>query len=130
MVLAGYGVERSERYLRRLCRWRANVGTVSTDIVQAARTLGFGASAEYTDVSLDDVRDFLRRGLFPIVGINLVPLGERGWHAQVIVGITSRYVAVYDPLYSSPANPERRISHQAFDLAWAMSDRLIILIEK
>jgi len=130
MVLAGYGVKRSERSLRRLGRWRPDIGTVSTNVVQAARTPGFGASAEYLDVSLDDLRDFLPRRLFPIVGINLAPLGERGWHAQVVVGITSQYVAVYDPLYSSPANPERQISHQAFDLAWAMSDRLMIIIAK
>lgn len=130
MVLAGYGVRCSERYLRRLCRWRPDIGAVSTNVMQAARTLGFGASAEYTDVSLDDLRGFLHRRLFPIVGIHLAPVGERGWHAQVVVGITSQYVTVYDPLYSLPANPERRISHQAFDQAWAMSDRLTIIIAK
>jgi len=129
MVLAGYGVNLSERYLRRLCRWRPHVGTVSTDVVQAARTLGFVASAEYTHLSLDDLREFIQKGLFPIVGINLAPLGERGRHAHVVVGITSQYVAVYDPLYSSTANPERRIAHQTFELAWEMNGRLTIVIE-
>jgi ABC-type bacteriocin/lantibiotic exporter with double-glycine peptidase domain len=120
----------SERDARQLCRWRPQVGTTSTDVIRAARSLGFVASAEYTDVNLDDLRGFLRHGLFPIVGVNLAPLGQRGRHAQVVVGVTSQSVAVYDPLYSTTATPERRIPSQTFELAWQMNGRLTIIIER
>jgi hypothetical protein len=65
------------------------VGTLSTDVVQAARQLGFTDSVEDRSMRLFDIRDALRVGLWPIVGVNLYRLrGIWSPHAQVVVEIT------------------------------------------
>ena len=52
-----------------------------------------------TDWSLDDVRDSLARGRYPIVGIERQPLGYApASHAVVIIRMTSKRISVLDPL--------------------------------
>jgi ABC-type bacteriocin/lantibiotic exporter with double-glycine peptidase domain len=98
MVLSAYGVQASENELRKACRWDPLLATSSTAVVAAARQMGFTRSHEDHGLRLYDLRDLLRRGVFPILSIQLQPYGLIGDHSQVVVGITAEQVEVYDPL--------------------------------
>jgi hypothetical protein len=125
MVLAARGLRLPERQLRRLCHCQPLVGTVSTDVVQAAQQLGFVHSVEDRSRRLFDLRDALRAGLYPIVGVNLHRLrGIWSPHAQVVVEITSAVVRVYDPLLG-----RLRLTQQTFEGTWADADYLTILVK-
>jgi hypothetical protein len=125
MVLAAHGLRLSERHLRRLCYCQPLVGTLSTDVVRAAQQLGFADSVEDRSWRLFDLRDALRAGLYPIVGVNLHRLrGIWSPHAQVVVEITSVLVRVHDPMLG-----RLRLTAQTFEAAWADADYLTILVQ-
>jgi ABC-type bacteriocin/lantibiotic exporter with double-glycine peptidase domain len=71
MVLAARGRRYTEKYLRRLCHCQPMLGTLSTDVVEAARKLGLAATVEDRTMRLFDLRDTIREGVYPIVGVNL-----------------------------------------------------------
>jgi ABC-type bacteriocin/lantibiotic exporter with double-glycine peptidase domain len=123
MVLAAYRLKLSERELQRRTGWREQIGTSSTAIVAAARSLGFLDSREVFGLRLHDLRDALRTGIYPIVGIGLEPYGRMGQHAQVVVRVTSRGVSVHDPLLG-------RLTPNllTFEAAWQLGDFLTGLI--
>lgn len=125
MVLAAQGRRYTERYLRRLSRCQPMLGTLSTDVVQAARKLGFADSIEVRSMRLIDLRDSIRDGVYPIVGVNLRRLrGIWSPHAQVVVEITSDPVRIHDPLLG-----RLRLNPQTFEAAWADADYLTILVK-
>lgn len=124
MVLAARGQQFSETQLRRLCDWSPAKSVSSRDVVAAARALGFIHSREDYGLRLHDLRDELRSGVFPIVGIDLQPYGRRGQHAQVVVSMTSRGVSVQDPLLGSFVT-----GLLVFETAWSGTDFLTILVE-
>ena len=95
MVLAAYGVMHSERRLRELREWTPQKSISST---AAARALGFIHTREDYGLRLHDLRDLLRSGSFPIVGVDLRAYGQSGQHAQVLASLTSRGVRFNDPL--------------------------------
>jgi hypothetical protein len=80
----------------------------------------------HTDWSLDDLRDALRAGYHPIVGVERHLLGySRAFHAVVLVEITSATVTALDPL----DGPEpRRYGVPAFVSAWDMAGREALVI--
>lgn len=123
MVMATYGMRLSERELRRRTGWQEQFGTSSTAIVETAKSLGFVNSRETFGLRLYDLRDALRAGTFPIVGIGLEPYGHRGQHAQVVVRVTSRGVSVHDPLLG-------RLTPNllTFEAAWQLADFLTVLV--
>ncbi|MBI3651540.1 MAG: hypothetical protein HY231_11035 [Acidobacteria bacterium] len=123
MVLAAKGVAVSEKRLRDLCEWKANAGCLSANVVAAARALGFVHSQEDYGLRLYDLRDALRVGIFPIVGIDLLAYGRMGQHAQVVASVTTRGVSVQDPLLGQFVS---RL--MVFEEAWRYSDFLTILI--
>lgn len=123
MVLAVRGVRLSERELRRRTGWQELFGTSSTAIVETARTLGFANSRETFGLRLHDLRDALRTGIYPIVGIGLDPYGHRGQHAQVVVRVTSRGVSANDPLLGHLTS-----NLLTFEAAWQLTDFLTVLI--
>lgn len=125
MVLSPYGVEVSERELRKACRWDPLLATSSTAVVTAARQMGFTRSREDYGLRLYDLRDLLRRGSFPILSIQLQPYGLIGDHAQVVASITAGQIEVYDPLLG----PMRTL-HQTLGEAWKLGGYLTILIER
>src|SRR5262252_8449839 len=96
MVLAAYDLNLSERQVRELSAWSPHSAASSLGVVAAARALGFVHSREDCGLRLHDLRDALRAGLFPIVGVDLRPFGRIGQHAQVVVSVTSRGVRVLD----------------------------------
>jgi len=124
MVLAAKGLMISEEQLRELCEWRPGVAVSTTNVVAAARSLGFVRSREDYDLRLYDIRDLTRVGLLPIVGIDLRPYGRIGQHAQVVVAVTARGVAVQDPMLGQFVT-----KLFVFEQAWSDSEFLTILIE-
>jgi ABC-type bacteriocin/lantibiotic exporter with double-glycine peptidase domain len=124
MVLAAYGLQFSEKQLRELCEWSPRGAVSSTAVVAAARALGYIHSREDYGLRLHDLRDILRGGVFPIVGVDLRAYGRIGQHAQVVVSVTSRGVTIFDPLLGQFAT-----SLLIFEQAWSGSEFLAILIE-
>ena len=123
MVLAVHGLQLSEREVRRHTGWQDHLGTSSSAVVEAAKVLGFSDSYETFGLRLYDLRDMLRTGVYPIVGIGLGPYGHTGQHAQVVVRVTSRGVRVHDPLLGR-FTPNLL----TFESAWQSGDFLTILI--
>jgi predicted double-glycine peptidase len=123
MVLAAQRVRLSERELRQRTGWQEQFGTSSTTVVATAKALGFINSRETSGLRLYDLRDALRTGIYPIIGVGLEPYGHRGQHAQVVVRVTSRGVSVHDPLLG-------RLTPNllTFETAWQLTDFLTLLI--
>ena len=124
MVLAANGVMVTEAQLRDLCGWSPGGAVCSTNVVAAARALGFGQSREEYGLRLHDLRDLTRAGLFPIVGIDLSTYKLIGQHAQVVVAVSARGVALQDPMLGQFVT---RLL--VFEQAWQGSDFLTILVE-
>jgi ABC-type bacteriocin/lantibiotic exporter with double-glycine peptidase domain len=125
MVLAAHGLRFSERQLRRLCQCQPMMGTLSTNVVLAAQKLGFVDSIEDRSLRLFDLRDQVREGFSPIVGVNLRRLsGVWSPHAQVVVEIASTHARIHDPMLG-----RLKISLPTFEAAWADADYLTILVK-
>ncbi len=92
MVLAYYGVNKSERILGKMTRCTLEDGTETKNIVRTARQLGFAAfSQEHTTV--EELHHWLRLGVPPIVGWFSTDVG----HYSVVIGINHRFVYLQDP---------------------------------
>ncbi|MFN7948996.1 MAG: cysteine peptidase family C39 domain-containing protein [Blastocatellia bacterium] len=124
MVLAAHGLLLTENQVRELCDWNPRTSVSSTSVVAAARALGFIHSREDYGLRLHDLRDELRSGLFPIVGVDPQSYGRIGLHAQVVVSVASRGITVQDPLLGQFVT-----SLLVFEQAWSATDFLTILIE-
>jgi ABC-type bacteriocin/lantibiotic exporter with double-glycine peptidase domain len=123
MVLASFGRELSEAALRVLCDCTP-LGTEALNAVDAVRQLGFPDTGKHT-LSLDELAVQVRRGLFPIVFVNTLPIdGITDSHALVVIRIDQTDIAVYDPLHG-----ERHLPCTTFASAWAMMHNLTILIQ-
>lgn len=123
MVLAAHNVLLSEKQIRDLCNWHPHTAVSSTSVVAAARALGFIGTQEDYGLRLHDLRDVLCERIFPIVGIDLQPYGLFGQHAQVVVSVTSRGIAVQDPLPG-----QFTTGLLVFEEAWSGSEFLAIII--
>ena len=125
MVLAERGRMMTEARLRKLCHCKPGFGALSSDAVTAAIQLGFTGSEESESLRLPDLRDALREGIYPIVGVNLSRLrGIWAPHAQVVVAVTSSFVRVHDPLLG-----RLRLIPTTFEAAWGDSEFLTILVK-
>ncbi len=125
MVLAAHSLELPEKRLRELCGWTPHGLISSTTAVAAASSLGFIHSREDYGLRLHDLRDEIRAGIFPIVGIDLSFYGNNGQHAQVIVSVSSRGVTIQDLMLGQFVS-----SAVVFEEAWKAAEYLTILIEK
>jgi ABC-type bacteriocin/lantibiotic exporter with double-glycine peptidase domain len=124
MVLAGHGLEISEVALRTLCDCTV-FGTEALNAVDAVRRLGFAQTMKAT-LSMAELADQSRRGSYPIVFVNTLPLdGIKGGHAVVVLDIQQAEVTVYDPFQG-----ERVLSRDPFTTAWAMMHNLVILVQR
>jgi ABC-type bacteriocin/lantibiotic exporter with double-glycine peptidase domain len=117
MVLAAYGVHKTEEELRVLCDCTI-FGTSALELIQAARTLGFTATRKYS-LTLEDLRDFTTEGYFPIVyGV------MRGdVHSLVITNVAAQAVAVLDPQLGT-----YQIPLVAFSEFWAPMKNLAVVV--
>lgn len=125
MVLAYYGLSKSEEELRALCDctvW----GTRAGDAVEAAHKLGFSKTAKY-NLDIDSLKEQLDLGLYPIVFVDarLHPDSQPQKHAVVAVKVSKSEVEVLDP-----ARGKVSLSIEDFENEWKHMRRLTILIEQ
>ena len=125
MVLEGLGVPVAEAWVRRLIG-HTRLGA-SLTVAQMKLSNAGAMAQQHENWNLDDLRDALRAGYHPIVGVERHLLGyPRAFHAVVLVDITSTAVSALDPL----DGPEpRRYGEAAFVSAWEMAGREVLVIE-
>lgn len=125
MALTGFGQDWTEAQVRQMLgRSRLGITLLAapTGLVQAG-----AAAFLHDDWSLDDLRDSLRQGQYPIVGVERHPLGyQPASHAIVLVNVTSGYVEALDPL---DGPQPRQYGLPAFELAWRLAGREALIIE-
>jgi hypothetical protein len=125
MALGALGSRMPEDQVRRLIGYTnlgVSLGAAQMKLVEA------GAMAQFhKDWNLDDLRDALRAGHHPIVGVERHLLGyPRAFHAIVLVERTSAAITALDPL----DGPEpRSYGVEAFTAAWEMAGREALVIE-
>ena len=124
MVFGALGQPLAELPVRRLLGHTAlgvSLAVAHTRLAQA------DADAAWHDAwNLDDLRDAVRHGSYPIVGVERQPLGYmRALHALVVVSVTSANVTALDSL----DGPEpRSYGIAAFVLAWELAGREALVI--
>ena len=124
MILLSFGVEMPESELRVRCD-STILGTSALGAVDAARLIGFWASAKYT-LAPDELKNLVTAGRYPIVFVSMLPIDARDdLHALVVTGFAQHEVSVLDPL-----NGERTLPLPTFTAAWGMRHNLAILIER
>ena len=118
MVLSGQGREIDEAQARRLVG-HARVGVSLSRATAKLKQAGFVARL-YDDWSLDDLRDAVRTGLAPIVGVERQFLGYgSAFHAVVVTRVTSSAITILDPM----DGPMARVhGATAFATAWREAD--------
>src|SRR6266446_188734 len=100
-------------------------GTEALKAVDAMRQLGFTSTMKQT-CAMEDLRQQLQGGHWPIVFVNTLPItGQRNAHAVVVVEVGSAQLTVYDPL-----DGERVLPQAPFLTAWAMMHNLALLIQR
>jgi ABC-type bacteriocin/lantibiotic exporter with double-glycine peptidase domain len=125
IVLAAFGVTVSEEQVRRLLRhdkFGLSLATAQSRLDEAGAIAFF-----HNDWSLDDLRDELRQGRYPIVGVERHLLGyPSASHAIVLVGLSSNGVEVFDPMNGPQV---RTFGLSAFEQAWVLADREVLIIQ-
>jgi len=101
MVLAYYGLKRSEKKLAELTQCNPTRGTSAHNLANAARTLGFKVKIKDL-ASFEDIQDWLARGVPVIVG--WISPGENDenvkmvdGHYSPVVGLDKKYIYIMDP---------------------------------
>lgn len=124
MVLLSFGVDMPESEL--IVRSDSTIlGTNALIAVDALRQLGFAASSKHT-LTLDELRNLVAAGQYPIVFVSLLPIDARDdIHALILTQFRQHDVLVLDPLTG-----ERAIPLPTFTAAWGMRHNLAILIER
>ena len=124
MVLSGLGVAIAEAELRVLCDCTFE-GTSAVKAVDAVRQLGFAQTRKHT-LTLAELEKIVTDGNTPIVFVEMYSIdGFYQVHALVVTNVTPFSVQVLDP-----ANGERTIPRQVFNVAWEARHNLAILVEK
>jgi len=124
MVLAGLGYAMTEAEVRSRCE-HTSLGMRLSRVADGLSDLRLAVKYE-SDLSLDDLRDEMRSGATPIVGIDLRPIeGIFAFHSIVILDITAQRVTAHDPLYQEGS---RSIGLTTFDAAWKGADRETVII--
>jgi ABC-type bacteriocin/lantibiotic exporter with double-glycine peptidase domain len=90
------------------------------------KLLEIGAVAEWhDDWSLDDLRDALREGNFPIVGVERRFFGHQSAaHAVVITNVQSAKIEFLDPLADKP----QKTQPETFTTAWETTGREVLIL--
>ncbi|MBI4770970.1 MAG: C39 family peptidase [Chloroflexi bacterium] len=123
MVLAHFGTAMDEAVLRECCR-NTGTGTRADDAAACARRYGFRAEHLRRN-RIEDLRDWLAGGYYPIALLNLFPLTAH-WvlHAVVVIALDAERVT-----YLDPARGRRADSLVAFEQAWQMNLARVLLIQ-
>jgi ABC-type bacteriocin/lantibiotic exporter with double-glycine peptidase domain len=122
MVLASFGVTKSEDELRSLCDCTI-FGAAAIELVRVARTLGFAASRKYS-LTLQDLRELTEQGHYPIVYVVAFAGGTSpDVHSLIVILVTDAEINVIDPKYGSCA-----LSIEEFNGMWTPMNNLAIVI--
>ena len=119
MVLAYYGVEKTEEELAKLCGTDPELGTSDKGIRHAAETLGFKAEIK-NNSTFDDIRSWLDKKV-PVI-VNWFTRGRIDYpdsevpdgHLSVVVGLDDGYIYLQDPEIGSL----RKIARDDFMKVW------------
>ena len=126
MVLAAWGDDFSEEQIAD----KLGSYEFGTPANRITRLRGWGYRVEFGPASVDDLREQLGRGLYPIVFVraDFLPWADfGGFHALVVGGITATDVYVFDPaLDDGPV----QVSVDGLLLAWEEFDCLMGIISK
>jgi ABC-type bacteriocin/lantibiotic exporter with double-glycine peptidase domain len=123
MILEMHGLKIDEDTLSERCR-TTTYGTLSIDLVQAARDLGFGAHKE--NASLNGLRQYLTTNIFPILFINLLAIdGYNTTHAVILEEISEEEIKIIDPRMGS-----RTIDGEIFEYSWRRAKNIAVIVQK
>lgn len=124
MVLSSFGETWTEADLREILG-NSRLGITLTKA--QAMLLEAGANIELdTNLNLDDLRDYTRRSIFPIVGVERHILGfQPASHAVIVVEISSENVIIFDPLEDEKP---KIFSRETFKTAWKLAGKEALLI--
>ena len=103
MVLAYYGVQKSEKGLARACKTTQEYGTTSTGVVRGSRKIGFKATLRWRS-SFSDIAKLLKNNVPPIV--NWFSVDDV--HYSVVIGLDKKYVYIVDPEIGRRRKIERK----------------------
>lgn len=126
MVLAALGDERSETALAKLMG-SFEFGTPASRVTRLEK---WGYQIQYGPASLDELREHLAQGRYPIVFVyaGFLPWADfEGFHALVIIQVTATEVALLDP---AQADGPTSLSVDGFLLAWDEFDNLTAVIRR
>jgi ABC-type bacteriocin/lantibiotic exporter with double-glycine peptidase domain len=124
MVLGALGLQFTEEEIRTRCG-QTVVGIRLADVVDGLFDLLVSVIV-HEDWALDDLRDEIRQGNYPIVGIDLRPIdGRFAYHAVVVVKVESKKVTVHDPQHRQGM---RELNFTTFANAWKEADQQVLLI--
>lgn len=125
MVLTGFGQRLTEKRIRQMLGY-SSIGHTLAQACQRLREHGVIATL-HEDWSLTDLRDCLRDGWYPIVGVERRFFGHNiSSHAVVVVNVSSQTVEFLDPLGRS--TPEI-VSLETFEQAWLHTDQQALVIQ-
>jgi len=123
MLLEMHGLPIAEDALSERCGTTV-YGTSAGDLVQAASDLGFHAQKEHT--TLDDIRTYLSKSIFPILFINLLVIdGYNSTHAVIAAQVTEKEIKTIDPRIG-----ERTIDLELFKYSWQRAKNIAIIVQK
>lgn len=125
MVLADFNLHLTEKQIRKSLAHTALGLSLKTAChrLQEARA----SATVHNDWNLNDLRDALRQGFYPIVGVERHVLGyPSASHAIVLTEIRSNMVKALDPLDGPNA---KEFGIPAFELAWQLGGQQSLLIE-
>lgn len=119
MVLAYYGVERSEAELAKSAGTDSNLGTNAQGIKRAAETLGFTVEVKNYS-TFDDIQSWLDKTV-PVI-VNWFTRGRMDYpesevpdgHLSVVVGLDEEFIYLQDP----EIGKLRRITREDFLRVW------------
>jgi ABC-type bacteriocin/lantibiotic exporter with double-glycine peptidase domain len=126
MVLSSFGKNLSEIEIREILG-NPQLGISLTSANEKLLLAGFETEIDY-DLSLDDLRDYTRKNIFPIVGIERHILGYLpASHAVIVSKITGNSVNIFDPLETE--HP-KAFGKQGFFSAWKLSGKEALIIHR
>jgi predicted double-glycine peptidase len=119
MVLAYYGVDKTEEELAKLCGTNLKLGTSDESIKHAAESLGFKVEIK-NNSTFDDIRSWLDKKV-PVI-VNWFTRGRIDYpdsevpdgHLSVVVGLDDEYIYLQDPEIGNL----RKITRDDFMKVW------------
>jgi ABC-type bacteriocin/lantibiotic exporter with double-glycine peptidase domain len=126
MVLAYYGIEKSEPELIEVCNCSV-YGTDPYDLVVAARTFGFNQTAA-DHLDWEELRSATAQKLYPIVWLRtrIAPTDIKPPIHSVVLLRTGKRVTMHDPVYGS----DYTLARDVFLQAWELANWLTVVLRK